>query len=112
VTRARTASSLKIGFGMEYMPCGTFAPNAAFFCIGVLTYNLYLGFRRDGPGKGFERAQVQTVRWRLFNTAGKVVWHARRLVLKVNAEAMERFAAIRERCARLIWEGEKSPETS
>ena len=33
---------LKVGFGMEYMPCGSFQANAAFFAIGVLTYNLYL----------------------------------------------------------------------
>lgn len=31
---------LKLGFGMDYMPCGTFAANAVFFSIGVLTYNL------------------------------------------------------------------------
>src|ERR1039458_2256188 len=36
---------LKIGFGMEYMLCGSFRANAAFFSIGALTYNLYLGFR-------------------------------------------------------------------
>jgi Transposase DDE domain. len=35
---------LKVGFGMEYMPCGSFQANAVFFAIGVLTYNLYLGF--------------------------------------------------------------------
>jgi hypothetical protein len=27
---------LKIGFGMEYMPCGSFRANAAFFSIGAL----------------------------------------------------------------------------
>ncbi len=31
---------IKIGFGMEHMPCGGFEANAAFFSIGVLTYNL------------------------------------------------------------------------
>ena len=36
---------LKIGFGMEYMPCGSFHANAVFFAIGALTYNPYLGFR-------------------------------------------------------------------
>lgn len=36
---------LKIGFGMEHMPCGTLSANAVFFAIGVLTYNLYCGFR-------------------------------------------------------------------
>jgi hypothetical protein len=33
---------LKVGFGMEYMPCGSIRANAVFFAIGVLTYNLYL----------------------------------------------------------------------
>ena len=54
---------LKVGFGMEYMPCGSFQANAVFFAIGVLTYNLYLGFRSDALGSGWERSQVQTVRW-------------------------------------------------
>ena len=33
------------------MPCGTFQANATFFVIGVLTYNLYLGFRSVALGK-------------------------------------------------------------
>jgi hypothetical protein len=68
---------LKIGFGMDYMPCGTFEANAVFFSIGVLTYNLYLGFRSNALGSGWERVQVQTVRWRLFQTAGKIIRHGR-----------------------------------
>jgi hypothetical protein len=66
---------LKIGFGMEYMPCGSFQANAVFFAIGALTYNLYLGFRSHALGSEWERSQVQTVRWRLFQTAGKIVRH-------------------------------------
>jgi hypothetical protein len=34
---------------------------AAFFAIGVLTYNLYVGFRSVALGKEWKRAQVQTV---------------------------------------------------
>jgi hypothetical protein len=52
---------LKIGFGMEYMPCGSFRANAAFFSIGALTYNLYLGFRSHALGRRCEHSQVQTV---------------------------------------------------
>ncbi len=103
---------LKIGFGMEYMPCGTSEANAVFFAIGALTYNLYLGFRFDALGSGWERAQVQTVRWRLFQTAGKIVRHGRQLFLKVSAEALAIFAAVRERCARIMQEGEADPEPS
>jgi hypothetical protein len=96
---------LKIGFGMEYMPCGTFAANAAFFAIGALAYNLYVGFRRMALGEGWERAQVQTVRWRLYQTAGKIVRHGRQLILKLSKAACDLFATIRERCARFMEEG-------
>ena len=102
---------LKIGFGMDYMPCGTFKANAVFFSIGVLTYNLYLGFRSTALGNGWERSQVQTVRWRLFQTAGKIVRHGRRLYLKISAALLDTFSAIRERCATVMQEG-AVPETS
>ena len=103
---------LKIGFGMEYMPCGSFQANAVFFAIGALTYNLYLGFRSHALGNGWERSQVQTVRWRLFQTAGKIVRHGRQVFLKISAAMLDMFAAIRERCARIMREGGAVPETS
>src|ERR1019366_5977104 len=94
---------LKIGLGMEYMP---------FFAIGVLTYNLYLGFRGAALGSGWEHVQVQTMRWRLFQTAGKIVRHGRQVFLKISAAMLEMFAAIRERCTRIMREGGAVPETS
>ena len=103
---------LKIGFGMDYMPCGTFKANAVFFSIGVLTYNLYLGFRSAALGSGWERSQVQTVRWRLFQTAGKIVRHGRRVYLKISAAMLDTFSAIRERCVLVMQEGAAVPETS
>lgn len=103
---------LKIGFGMEYMPCGSFQANAVFFAIGALTYNLYLGFRSHALGSGWERSQVQTVRWRLFQTAGKIVRHGRQMFLKISAAMLDLFTAIRERCARILREGGAIPETS
>lgn len=96
---------LKIGFGMDSMPCGTFEANAVFFSIGVLAYNQYLGLRSDALGSGWERSQIQTVRWRLFQTAGKIVRHGRQVFLKISAAMLDVFAAIRERCARVMREG-------
>ena len=114
-TSENRIKDLKIGFGMDYMPCGTFSANAVFFSIGVLTYNLYLGFRSAALGSGWERAQVQTVRartvrWRLFQTAGKIVLHGRQVFcrqvfLKISAAMLRMFAAIRERCALIMQEG-------
>ena len=103
---------LKIGFGMEHMPCGTIEANAAFFAIGVLTYNLYLGFRRVALGARFESAQVQTVRWRLFQTAGKIVRHGRQTFLKIAAAMLALFTAIRERCAGFMRQGGAMLESS
>ena len=77
------------------MPCGTFQANATFFAIGELTYNLYLGFRSIALGKKWERTQVQTVRWRLFQTAGKIVRHGRLTFLKINSAMLAVFTAIR-----------------
>src|SRR5450756_1817753 len=91
---------------------GSFEANAVFFAIGALAYNLYLGFRGIALGQGWERSQVQTVRWRLFQTAGKIVRHGRQLFLKISAAMLDVFAAIRERCARFMQEGGAVPETS
>lgn len=103
---------LKIGFGMESMPCGAFQANAVFFSIGVLTYNLYLGFRTAALGQDWARSQIQTARWRLFQTAGKIVRHGRQVFLKISAPMPDVFTAIRARCAQIMQEGGPVPETS
>jgi hypothetical protein len=88
---------LKIGFGMERMPCGQFAANATFFRIGVIAHNLFALFRHSVLGENWQRHKVATVRWRLLHLPGKVVRHAGAWVLKVSAEALLLFRAIRER---------------
>jgi hypothetical protein len=55
---------------------------------------------------------VQTVRWRLFQTAGKIVRHGRQMFLKISTAMLGLFAAIREHCARIMREGGAIPETS
>jgi hypothetical protein len=65
-----------------------------------------------GVGSGWEHAQVQTMCWRLFQTAGKIVRHGRQVFLKISAAMLEMFAAIRERCTRVMREGGAVPETS
>ena len=89
--------ALKIGFGMERMPCGQFKANAAFFRIGVIAHNLFLLFRHSALDADWGRCQVATVRWRLFHLPGKLVRHAGAWVLKIAAEAIDLFSAIRAR---------------
>jgi hypothetical protein len=96
---------LKIGFGMEQLPCGQFAANAVFFRIGVLAYNLFKCFTQSALDAGWHRQQVQTLRWRLYQTAGKVVHHAGQLYLKVARGAVALFQSIRHRCWTLAIAG-------
>ena len=86
---------LKIGFGMERMPCGDFKANAVFFRIGALAYNLFVWFKSATLPATWRRFQVQTVRWRLYQTAGKVVRHGRQLILKVSAQMWSLLAEVR-----------------
>ncbi len=94
---------LKLGFGMERMPCGQQAANAVFFRIGVLAYNLFVLFKQRCLPQGWRRHQVQTVRWRLYQTAGKVVEHARSVALKICRRMYVLFAEVRARCRELAW---------
>ena len=58
------------------------------------------------------RAQVQTVRWRLFQTAGKIVCHGRQIWLKISAAMLASFIIVRDRCARILVEEASVSETS
>ena len=88
---------LKLGFGMERMPCGQFAANAAFFRIGVIAHNLFVLFKHSVLGGGWQKHKVTTVRWRLFHLPGKVVHHAGVLILKVADGFLALFRDIRQR---------------
>jgi hypothetical protein len=72
---------LKDGFGMEWMPCGETYANAVFFRIGVLAYNLFVAVKVLSLPKGWQRYTVGSVRWRLYQIAGRVVEEACRVVL-------------------------------
>jgi len=88
---------LKIGFGMERMPCNEFKANAVFFRIGVLAYNVGRLFVLKTLDETWHRHQVQTLRWKLYNTAGKIVFHAGAVSLKVRRHLQELFSCVRSK---------------
>jgi hypothetical protein len=88
---------LKIGFGMERMPCGQFEANAVFFRIGVLAYNIGRLFLLLTMDESWHRHQVQTLRWKLYGTAGKIVFHGRAVYLKVRRSLQKLFSRVRLR---------------
>lgn len=102
-TSENRIKELKNGFGMERMPCGEIEANAVFFRIGVLAYNLFVLFKMKVLPDGWARYQVRTVRWKLYQTAGKVVNHAREIRLKIADWMFNLFEEIRARCSKLAW---------
>ncbi len=100
-TSENRIKELKIGFGMERMPCGELQANAVFFRIGALAHNLFVLFKTKALPKGWRKHQVQTLRWRLYHSAGKVVRHAGALILKVSPSMFALFNEIRARCREL-----------
>jgi hypothetical protein len=100
-TSENRIKELKIGFGMERMPCGGQEANAMFFRIGILAYNTFVLFKKDALPAEWSHCQVQTIRWRLYQTAGKIVDHARGVILKIRRSMHALFEEVRTRCLEL-----------
>ena len=94
---------LKTGLGREQLPCGDAEANAVFFRIGVLAYNLFIGFTRLACPAAWATQTIATVRWKLGQVAGRIVRHAGRMVLRLvlEAEALACWHTIRQRCGAL-----------
>jgi hypothetical protein len=94
---------LKIGFGMERMPCGQTEANAVFFRIGVIAYNLFIGFKRLSCPENWVKHTIATFRWKMIQVAGRIVKHSGSITLKIAAgmEQLELFLGIRQRTFEL-----------
>jgi len=94
---------LKIGFGMEQMPCGQTEANAVFFRIGVIAYNLFVGFKRLSCLEGWIKHTIATYRWKMIQVAGRIVKHAGKVILKIAADVkkLELFQEIRQKIFEL-----------
>ena len=94
---------LKHGLGLEQMPCGESWANAVFFRIGVLAYNLFIGFKRLACPAAWASQTIATVRWKLVQVAGRILRHAGHVVLRLvlDADALAVWQDIRRRCGAL-----------
>lgn len=96
--RAETSENklkeLKNGFNMSYLPSSNFISNALYFQIGTLAYNLFILFKTI-LDKNLQKHTVKTIRYKLYNIAGKVINHARKTILKVNDEFIDLLQRIR-----------------
>jgi len=92
---------LKIGFGMEQMTSGDFSANALWFSLGVLAYNLTQAEKLLFLAPEWRSKTVATLRWQLIETAGRLIRHGRRLILRLatSLEKYRLFLEIRRLCA-------------
>ena len=70
---------LKHGVGLDHLPSGRFAANAAWLAVQVLAHNLARWAARIGLGE--QLVTTKTLRRRFFSMAGRLTRSARRLTL-------------------------------
>jgi len=85
---------LKHDLAAGVLPCGRFGANAAWLRLAVLAHNVMTALKRLALPPELLSARPKRLRFLIFNTAGRLVHHARRTIL--------RLAARRERLAEWI----------
>jgi len=102
-TSENRIKELKLGFNMSYLPTSDFMANAFYFAIGTLAYNAFVLFKQTFK-EGWKRHIVQTIRYKLYNIAGKVIQHARKIILKVNSDFLDLINQIRHKSYKICFE--------
>ena len=74
---------LKYGVGLNHLPSGKFAANAAWLAVQVMAHNLARWTARIGLGEGI--VTTKTLRRRLFSLSGRLTRSARRVTLHLPA---------------------------
>ena len=95
-TSENRIKELKNGFNLKYLPTSHFAANALYFHIGTLAYNLFILFKQI-LHTSWKKHTIQTIRYKLYHIAGKVITHARQTILKVNDQFVQILNTIRQK---------------
>jgi len=86
---------LKNELAAGVLPCGRFGANAAWLRLAVLTHNVLVALKRLALPAELLAARPKRLRFLIFQTAGRMVHHARRVLLrlKVAAERLREWLA-------------------
>lgn len=95
-TSENSIKELKSGFNLESLPTSDFISNALYFAIGTLAYNLFILFKMILDRK-LQHHTIKTIRYKIYNIAGKLITHARQTILKVPKAYFELLQTIREK---------------
>lgn len=66
------------------MPCARFGANAAWLRLALLTHNVLTALKRIGLPEPWLRARPKRLRFQIFCSPGRLVRHARTLLLRVH----------------------------
>jgi hypothetical protein len=91
-------SVMKSDLAGGQLPSGLFGANAAWWALTILTHNLNAAMKRLVLGKDWVTKRMKTLRFRLIGLPGRVVSHARRLIVRLGAgaEALSLFVTARQ----------------
>ena len=80
-------SVIKSDLAGGQMPSGLFGANAAWWALTILAHNLNAAMKQLVLGKTWVAKRMKAVRFRLIALPGRVVSHARRLIIRLGAGA-------------------------
>ena len=66
------------------MPCARFGANAAWLRLALITHNVLTALKRIGLPEPWLRARPKRLRFQIFCSPGRLVRHARQVLLKVH----------------------------
>lgn len=74
---------LKNELAAGVLPCGRFGANAAWLRLAILTHNVMTALKRMALPEEYLSARPKRLRFLIFNTAGRIIHHARRVICRI-----------------------------
>ena len=91
----------KYGFDLKHLPSSELGGNGLWFKTGILAYNLIMYLKNIILGGSYTNKEIKSIRYLLFNIAGKLIYHSRRVILKLccSDEMFRQIEIWRLRCS-------------
>ena len=91
-------SVMKSDLAGGQLPSGLFGANSAWWALMILALNLNAAMKRLVLGKGWVTKRMKALRFHLIGLPGRVVSHARQLIIRLGAgaEALATFITARQ----------------
>jgi hypothetical protein len=80
-------SVMKSDLAGGQLPSGLFGANAAWWALTILAHNLNAAVKQLALGKNWATKRMKALRFHLIALPGRVVHHARKLIIRLGAGA-------------------------